>query len=121
MQSDNHGEKNGANPTSVMRFQLKKEIPLSDDCVEFAFDDTKQLQAYALLNNHIMLLDNNYETVGKLVHEGNNKINRIKLSDGLICVSGTEKAIIFYDPKANKAIKRIESKNVMTCSQDRTT
>lgn len=98
-----------AEPAAVMRFELLQEIPLEDYCVEVALDELSGQQVYALLNNHIVLANAKHEIVGNFVHESKKKINRVKMSEGLICVASQEKTVTFIDPKSGQAVKKIQS------------
>jgi hypothetical protein len=98
-----------AEPAAVMRFELLQEIPLEDYCVEVALDELSGQQVYALLNNHIVLANPKHEIIGNFVHESKKKINRVKMSEGLICVASQEKTVTFIDPKSGQAVKKIQS------------
>lgn len=91
----------------VMRFSMAKRIELEAECVEAAFDEFRDIQCYALLNNAIVMLDGQFNQSYRVAHAGDKKINRLKLNDGLICITGEDNAVTFYDSKSDKAVKRI--------------
>ena len=107
----------GQGGKQVMKFIPGKKIELDAEVVESAYDEHRNIQCHALLNNSIVLLNSEFETVQRLTHEGYKKINRLKLNDGLVCVTGEDNAISFYDPKENKAVKKIQCTLIVTSEE----
>jgi hypothetical protein len=105
-------EKSQANPAGgqVVKFVATGRVELEAEVVESAFDETRGIQVHALLNNAIAVLDGDFKAVQKMVHQGDKKINCLKLNDGLICVAGQDQAASFYDPREQKAVKVIQSR-----------
>lgn len=91
----------------VIRFTAAKRIDLESEIVEAAFDESRDIQCYALLNNAIVTLDSQFQQRHRVVHGGDKKINKLKLNDGLICITGEDNKVTFYDPKSDKAVKQI--------------
>lgn len=96
---------------TVMQFKLEKRIPLEAECVESATDEASGLQCFALLNNQILLMDGEFNIRHRFLHASDKKINRVKFSEGLVCVTGEDQIVSFYDPKSNQAVKKINGRS----------
>lgn len=102
----------------VVKFAQSARVEIEAEVVESAFDELRNMQVYALLNNSVIVMDSEFKTTQRCVHEGGKKINAVKLNEGLICIAGEDNAATFYDPREQKAVKRIQSKPFLTSEAD---
>ena len=93
----------------VLRFVHSHDAELGSEVVEWTQDELRGLSCYALLNNDVVLMDSAFEVKFRHSHESDKKINKIKYNDGLICVTGEDQKVTFYDPLVPQPVKAISS------------
>ena len=98
----------------VLRFVHCHDVEVGAEVVEWAQDELRGLNCYALLNNDLVLLDSAFAQKFRHAHASDRKINKVKLNDGLICVAGEDQKVTFYDPLVPQPVKTIASTPSLT-------